>query len=137
MPTPISQAPGLGPLTSFCLVMSLSNFCAHNAGSAFNQDIDGWDISSATDMQYMFSMNGAINQELCTWGSYYDSSVNYHNMFYASASCTALHGMNTPQSSLGPWCSCRNTESPTSSPTLSPSGVRDTLDQLIGFLGQI
>ena len=56
----------------------------------------------------------AFNQELCAWGVHYDSSKDYTNMFYNSQSCTIS---GTPQSSLGPWCSCMNTESPTSSPT--------------------
>ena len=138
-----------------CLRTSSSHFWTPNPGSAFNQDINGWDISSATSMRLMFYRyvmyrvnfpgakkrclkhryffapfsNVAFNQELCAWGVHYDSSKDYTNMFYNSQSCTISGG--TPQSSLGPWCSCMNTESPTSSPTGAPSGVRNTLDHLI------
>ena len=73
--------------------------------------------------RYFFApfSNVAFNQELCAWGVHYDSSKDYTNMFYNSQSCTISGG--TPQSSLGPWCSCMNTESPTSSPTRKPSST--------------
>ncbi|EJK72674.1 hypothetical protein THAOC_05771, partial [Thalassiosira oceanica] len=88
--------------------------------SAFNQDISDWDISSATDMQLMFRRS-AIDQNLCAWGSYYDSLIVnsqtiFENMFLESRSCT-FQGV-TPQSSLGPWCSCSFL------PSGSPSKVR-------------
>ena len=102
-------------------------FESTQAASAFNQDIDGWDISSATKMNLMFYYDQAFNHELCTWGSHYSPNADYSNMFYGSACKNAA----TPQSYLGPWCSCMNTESPTSSPTGAPSGVRNTLDHLI------
>ena len=91
------------------------------AGSVFNQDISGWNISSGTNMKYMFISNIVINQELCAWGDYYSSDVDYTNMFYDARSCTKK--IDTPQSSLGPWCSCRNTASPTGSSTGAQEGL--------------
>ena len=56
--------------------------------------------------------NDAFNQDLCAWGSYYDSLIANHQlifyrMFSGSDSCTEVG--ETPQSSVGPWCSCTNT----------------------------
>lgn len=40
----------------------------------FNQDISGWDTSSATDMGYMFYFNSVFNQDISGWNM---SSVDY------------------------------------------------------------
>ena len=98
-------------------VTSTCQFAFMFAGSGFNQDISGWDLSSATKMDHMFISNHAINQELCRWGRYYDASVNYANMFYNTKYCTELNGKNNPTSAEGPWCSCEGvtTDSPSAS----------------------
>eukprot|EP00978_Attheya_sp_CCMP212_P048200 scaffold484714_cov98-Attheya_sp.AAC.1 len=39
------------------------------AASAFNQDLSAWNVSSVTTMVYMFLGASAFNQNLCTWAS--------------------------------------------------------------------
>jgi surface protein len=40
-----------------------------NSAPAFNQDISAWDVSSVTNMEYMFLSASAFDQELCAWDS--------------------------------------------------------------------
>ena len=72
-------------------------------GAVFNQDISGWDTSSATSFSKMFEFNTVFNQNIRTWNT---SNVGtYNNMFNsASAMQTAYSGTtgfgNTPTSSF-------------------------------------
>jgi len=45
----------------------VQNFRSMFYGSSFNQDISGWDTSSATDMSFMFSNLENFNQDLSNW----------------------------------------------------------------------
>ncbi|KAF3980742.1 MAG: BspA family leucine-rich repeat surface protein, partial [Methylococcales symbiont of Iophon sp. n. MRB-2018] len=60
-----SDSPDLGGVTD------MSNMFA--GASAFNQDIDGWNVGSVTDMVNMFESANAFNQNLGRW--YVDETV--------------------------------------------------------------
>jgi len=53
-----------------------------------------------TTMGYMFRYASDFNQDLCAWGEYYSSSINYFDMFYLSKCESA----GSPTKIQGPWC---------------------------------
>ena len=53
-----------------------------NSATAFNQYIGDWDVSSVTDMGWMFYKATAFNQDLCGWDV---SNVTYMTSMFASA----------------------------------------------------
>ncbi|MFW9874021.1 MAG: BspA family leucine-rich repeat surface protein [Candidatus Thorarchaeota archaeon] len=60
--------------------------------SSFNQPIDSWDVSSVTDMERMFRFASSFNQPLGSWDV--SSVTDMHEMFYGASS------FNRP---LGSW----------------------------------
>ena len=65
----------------------ISNNYAHADYSAFNGDISGWDVSSVTDMGYMFYRAAAFNGDLSGWDV--SSVTDMTSMFYYA---TAFNG---------------------------------------------
>jgi surface protein len=56
--------------------------------SSFNQDLSLWDVSSATDIEGMFSDPTAFNRNLCQWRSKLTVPVNYNfNGIFDFTSC--------------------------------------------------
>ena len=53
--------------------------------NSFNQPLDNWDLSSVTDMSWMFFNAEAFNQNLCQWKAYINQKVDYHNIFQGTA----------------------------------------------------
>jgi len=48
---------------------------------AFNQPLDGWDVSGLTNIQSMFSAANAFSRDLCSWGPLLDTSLDLSFMF--------------------------------------------------------
>jgi surface protein len=55
---------------------NITSFVNTFDGALFNQDISGWDVSSITDMSFMFSNNSTFNQDIGSW-----NVSNVTNMF--------------------------------------------------------
>ena len=54
------------------------------AGSSFNRDISGWDVSKVTNMQQMFEGASSFNQDISSWNT--SEVTNMNNMFYGASS---------------------------------------------------
>lgn len=50
-----------------CDVSGVGNFNGMFAYPRFNQDISAWDVSSATDMSFMFRFSLDFNQDISSW----------------------------------------------------------------------
>jgi len=90
---------------------------------AFNQPVDSWDTSAVTDMFGMFYRATAFNQCIGTWAGKTPDDVRAYVMFQG----TSCPDVFDPDPSKGPWCqgsdicSVGPTQSPSGSPTFSPS----------------
>lgn len=62
-----------------CDVSGVNNFNSMFAYPGFNQDISAWDVSSATDMSFMFRFSLNFNQDISSWDV--SNVTNMRNMF--------------------------------------------------------
>ena len=65
-------------------VSSVTNMRSMFGWSNFNQNICEWDVSSVTDMGYMFSSTKTFNQDIGEWDV--SSVTNMSHMFYGASS---------------------------------------------------
>ena len=94
------------------------------ATSLFNQDISMWNLASLKNAEFMFYANHEFNQCVANFGreNYVAATFSsYDRMFLEASSCQISQA--TPDSILGPWCSCLDTYSPTLAPTRAPTSV--------------
>ena len=58
--------------------------------AAFNQDVGGWDVSSVTVMDYMFNGAPAFNQNLCAWKDdiLFNSPLPTTTGMFSNSGCT-------------------------------------------------
>jgi surface protein len=72
--------------------------------SSFNSDISRWGIISVTDMRYMFEGASSFNQNLCPWGPKLPVTFDFRShaivMFFDSGCFNKF----SPTSRTGPWC---------------------------------
>jgi surface protein len=67
-------------------VSSVTNMSYVFYASNMNVDISGWDVSSVTNMNYMFSHNSVFNQPLNGWGSKTGNVTDMSYMFNFTSS---------------------------------------------------
>ena len=75
---------GIGDATSWD-VSSVTSLSAMFQSSAFNQDISGWDVSSAQGANNMFLNVTEFNQDLSSW-----STLNFKDVSYMFFNCDAM-----------------------------------------------
>jgi surface protein len=74
--------PNVGIETS-APITNMSNMLEYNS-SINDPDISSWDVSTVTDMQYMFSSGSSFNQPLSSWDV--SNVTNMQSMFQGAAS---------------------------------------------------
>ena len=55
----------------------------------FNCDISEWDVSNVTDMTSMFLLAGSFNQDISHWNL--DRLIIYNNIFYGTTQLSDMH----------------------------------------------
>ena len=90
---------------------------------AFNQKLNNWNVARVANMEQMFFLAIGFNQNLCNFGTYYDPTKTYQQMF----SNSGCDDKTDPKSKTGPWCqSCSGDAIDTAAQTIEltpfPSG---------------
>jgi surface protein len=72
---------------------------------AFNQDLSSWDVSHVTEMYGMFHSATAFNQDLCSWGQ---NVIAFDEFFgftmFEGSGCPITDSPDSSNLAAGPWC---------------------------------
>lgn len=71
--------------------------------SSFNSNLAFWNVSFVTDMSHMFDSAISFNQNLCRWGELLDSSVLVEDAFEFTA-CAEVDAPDFARTPPGPFC---------------------------------
>jgi hypothetical protein len=96
-----------------------------DSASTFNQDLSAFDVSSVTDISFMFRTAVAFNQNLCSWGQKVPASDFFFLRMFLDSGCPITDDPDSSDLSAGPWCyDCSlSTTAPTSAPSFPPTAA--------------
>ena len=72
----------------------------------FNQAIGNWNVSKVTDMGFMFMGATSFNQDLCAWYNSIQSSTSVYEMFLSSGCADPSDPNLSTKSSFCQACTC-------------------------------